>query len=198
MAFLRCKAPIPTRRRPRRSGGTWRLVCGLVLLGELTLPAQTAPAREYQVKAVFLFNFAQFVEWPPAAFAGDTSPIVIGVLGEDPFGAYLDETVRGEKVGNRPIQVQRYRRADEITTCHVLFISRSEESQLGQTLASLKDRNILVVGDSDDFIQRAGMIQLATSQGKIRLRINVNAARTANLTISSKLLRSAEIVTDSK
>src|SRR5216110_957205 len=108
----------------------------LLLIGGGLLGA-AAPVSEYQLKAVFLFNFAQFVEWPPAAFAGDTSPIVIGVLGEDPFGAYLDETVRGEKVGNRPIQVQRYRRADEITTCHVLFISRSEESQLGQTLASL-------------------------------------------------------------
>jgi hypothetical protein len=167
-------------------------------LGELSLSAQAAPSNEYQVKAVFLFNFAQFVEWPPAAFAGDTSPLVIGVLGEDPFGAFLDETVRDEKVGNRPMQVQRYHRVDDITTCHVLFISRSEESRLVQTLASLKGRNILIVGDSEDFIQRAGMIQLATSQGKIRLRINVNAARTANLTISSKLLRSAELVTEPK
>jgi len=169
-----------------------------ISLGELTLSAQTAPAKEYQVKAVFLFNFAQFVEWPPAAFGDDKSPFVIGILGEDPFGAYLDEVVRAERVGNRPMRVQRYQRADEITTCHVLFISRSEESRLGQILASLKDRNILVVGDSDNFIQRAGMIQLATSQGKVHLRINVNAARTANLTISSKLLRSAELVTGSK
>ena len=96
------------------------------------------------------------------------------------------------------MQVHRYHRVDEITTCHVLFISRSEESRLVQTLASLKGRNILIVGDSDDFIQRAGMIQLATSQGKIRLRINVHAARAANLTISSKLLRSAELVAESK
>jgi YfiR/HmsC-like len=209
---------MPTRRRPRMSAGTWCLVCGLLLgacprndnatsvlrvlrglsLGELSLSAQAAPSKEYQVKAVFLFNFAQFVEWPPAAFTGDASPLVIGVLGEDPFGEYLDEVVRAEKVGNRPMRVQRYHRVDEITTCHVLFISRSEESRLVETLASLKGRNILIVGDSDDFIQRAGMIQLATSQGKIRLRINVNAARTANLTISSKLLRSAELVTESK
>jgi hypothetical protein len=179
------------RWRPRTSAGTW---CLLLLLGELSVSAQTAPAKEYQVKAVFLFNFAQFVEWPPAAFAAANSPLVIGVLGEDPFGAYLDETVRAERVANRPMQVQRYQRVDEITTCHVLFISRSEESRLGQTLASLKDRNILIVGDSDDFIQRGGMIQLATSEGKIRLRVNVDAARTANLTISSKLLRSAELV----
>jgi hypothetical protein len=170
-------------------------VCGLLLLGRLDGSAQTEPSREYQVKAVFLFNFAQFVEWPPAAFAGASSPIVIGVLGENPFGAYLDETVREEKVDNRPLEVQRYRRVDEIKTCHVLFISRSEASRLEQILASLKDRSILIVGDGDDFVQRGGMIRLATPQNTIRLIINVEAARAANLTISSKLLRSAEVVT---
>jgi YfiR/HmsC-like len=193
-------ARIATRRRLRTSAGTWCLVCGLLLPaagGDSSVSAQS-PSKEYQVKAVFLFNFAQFVEWPPAAFVGNNAPLVIGVLGEDPFGAYLDETVRAETVANRPLQVQRYHRVDDITTCHVLFISRSEESRLGQTLASLKDRTILIVSDNDDFIQRGGMIQLATAQGKIRLRINVNAARTANLTISSKLLRSAELVTGSK
>jgi hypothetical protein len=170
----------------------------LLFLGEAGLLGQTTPSKEYQVKAVFLFNFAQFVEWPAAAFAGNDAPLVIGVLGEDPFGAYLDETVRAERVANRPMQVQRYRRVDEITTCHVLFISQSEESRLEQALASLKDRTMLIVGDSDDFIQRGGMIQLATSQGRIRLRVNVNAAKAANLTLSSKLLRSAEVVSGSK
>jgi YfiR/HmsC-like len=194
-------ARIATRRNHRTSAVTWCLVCGLLLPaagGDSSLSAQSAPSKEYQVKAVFLFNFAQFVEWPSASFAGDNAPLVIGVLGEDPFGAFLDETVRAEKVGNSPMQVQRYHRIDDVTTCHILFISRSEESRLEQILASLKDRTILVVGDSEDFIQRAGMIQLATSQGKIRLRINVNAATAANLTISSKLLRSAELVTGSK
>src|SRR5437867_1187382 len=95
MAFLRLVAWKPMRGRPRTSARTWCLVCCLVL-GELTLSAQTAPPKEYQVKAVFLFNFAQFVEWPPAAFADDKSPIVIGILGDDPFGAYLDEVVRAE------------------------------------------------------------------------------------------------------
>jgi hypothetical protein len=198
MALLRGTARVATRRRLRTSAGTQCLVCGVLLLGGLGLSAQTAPSKEYQVKAVFLFNFAQFVEWPPAAFADGNSPLVIGVLGDDPFGAYLDETVRAERVANRAMQVQRYHRVDEITTCHVLFISQSEESRLEQTLASLKGRTILIVSDSDDFLQRGGMIQLATSEGKIRLRINVNAARTANLTISSKLLRSAELVPGSK
>ncbi len=162
------------------------------------MSAQTGISREHQVKAVFLFNFAQFVQWPAAAFTGASSPIVIGILGEDPFGAYLDETVREEKVEKRPIAIQRYRRVEEIKTCHMLFISRSETKHLEQILVSLNDRSLLIVGDGDDFVQRGGMIQLALAQGKIRPIINVKAATAANLTISSKLLRSAELVTASR
>ena len=198
MALLTIVARMRTRRRLWTSAGTWCVVCGLLLLGALRVSAQTTPSKEYQIKAVFLFNFAQFVEWPPAAFASANSPIVIGVLGENPFGAYLDETVRDEKVNNRPLEVQRYRRVDEIKTCHVLFISRSEANRLEQILVSLKDRSILIVGDGDDFVQRGGMIRLATAQNKVRLIINVDAAKAANLTISSKLLRAAELMTPSK
>jgi hypothetical protein len=198
MALLRIVARVRAPQGVQASAWTWCVVCGLLLLGGLEVSAQTGPSREYQVKAVFLFNFAQFVEWPPAAFAGANSPLVIGILGEDPFGAYLDETVRDEKVNTRPLEVQRYHRVDEIKTCHVLFISRSEANRLEQILASLKDRSILIVGDDEDFVQRGGMIRLATAQNKIRLIINIEAAKAANLTISSKLLRSADVVTASK
>ena len=167
---------------------------GWLLLSGLDVSAQTAPSPEYQIKAVFLFNFAQFVQWPPSAFSGADTPLVIGVLGVNPFGAYLDDTVRGEKVDNRSLVVEHYHAVDEIKACHVLFISRSEATRLEQILASLKDRSVLVVGDGDDFVQRGGTIRLATHQNKIRLIVNVEAAKLANLTISSKLLRSAELV----
>jgi hypothetical protein len=173
------------------------VVCGWLLFGGPALIAQTVPSKEYQVKAVFLFNFAQFVEWPRAAFADEHAPLVIGVLGENPFGTFLDETVRGEKVRERPLDVQRYRRVDEIKTCHILFISRSETSRLDQILASLKNQSILIVGDSDDFAQRGGMVRLATVASKVRLIINVEAAQAANLTISSKVLQAAELFTRS-
>jgi uncharacterized protein DUF4154 len=169
------------------------VLCALLLFGGLDVFAQASPSKEYQVKAVFLFNFAQFVEWPSAAFGGAERPLVIGILGEDPFGPYLDATVRDETVANRPLEVQRYRRVDEIKTCHILFVSQSETNRLDQILTTLKDRSILIVGDGDDFVQRGGMIRLATSQNKIRLIVNVEAAKAANLTISSKLLRAAEL-----
>jgi hypothetical protein len=160
-----------------------------VFSGTLILPVQSAPAAEYQVKAVFLFNFAQFVEWPASAFAQSQTPLVIGVLGQDPFGSYLDDTVRGEKVNNRPLTVRRYRRLEEIQTCHVLFISGSEAERMDQILASLKYRKIITVADAEGPAGARVMIRFVTQQNKIRLRINPEAARAANLTISSKLLR---------
>jgi hypothetical protein len=152
-----------------------------------------ATSPQYQIKAVFLYNFAQFVDWPAKVFPEPQSPIVIGVLGDDPFGSYLDETVRGEKVSGRSLVVQRFHRIGEIKTCHVLFIIRSESDRLDQELSALKGRTILTVSDIDDFTSRGGMIRLATERGKVRMHIKLDKIRNANLTISSKLLRVAEI-----
>ncbi len=156
--------------------------------------AQAAASPEYQLKAVFLFNFAQFVEWPPSAFPQPDTPLAICVLGEDPFGSYLDETVRGERVGNRALAVRRYRKVEEITACHILFVSRREQGRLDEVLDSLKGRSVLTVSDADRFASRGGMIRFVTENNRIRLRINLEAAKAANLTISSKLLRPAQIV----
>jgi YfiR/HmsC-like len=179
----------------RGLSAAWLVLSALLFSGGLGLSVQAAAPREYQLKAVFLFNFAQFVEWPPQAFADAQTPLVIGVLGRDPFGAYLDEAVRGETVNNRSLVVRRYGRVEDIDTCHILFISRSEGDRLEKILARLRGRNILTVGDAEGFGLHSVMIRLVTVENKIRLRINLEVAQAANLRISSKLLRSAEIVT---
>lgn len=170
------------------------LLLGVMLLaGSPGLASQRAEAPEYQVKAVFLFNFAQFVDWPRAA-SPDSAPLVIGILGDDPFGRVLDGTVRGERLGTRPFAVRRFARVEDIGACDILFISRSEGSRVEPIVATLHDRTILTVSDISGFATRGGMIQFVTDKNRIRLRINVDAARAARLTISSKLLRLAEIV----
>jgi uncharacterized protein DUF4154 len=173
-------------------------LCALLWPAGAAIAAEAPPSKEYQLKAVFLFNFTQFVEWPSKAFPAADSPLVIGILGEDPFGAYLDETVRGEKANSRPLAVQRYRRVEEIMACHVLFIGGSEAGRLDEVLTSLKGRNILTVGDFEGFASRGGMIKFTTEKNKTRLKINLEAAKAANLTISSKLLKPAEIVSSEK
>lgn len=159
-----------------------------------TCVAAQNPAQDYQIKAVFLFNFTQFVEWPARAPADSRRPIVIGILGDDPFGRYLDDTVRGEKVDNRSLTVRRYHRAEEVEGCQVLFISRSEAARMEQILARMNTLGVLTVSDVDDFAQRGGMIRFVTENNRVRLQINTVAAKAAGLIISSKLLRVADVL----
>ena len=176
----------------------WVVVSALLLSGAIEMQAQTKISREYQIKAAFLFNFAQFVTWPPDAFTNAAAPFRIGILGEDPFGAFLDETVRNEKVNGHPLVVQRYRSAKDIKDCQILFVSRSESRRVKRILADLKDRNILTVGDMEDLVESGGIIRFSTEKNKIHFQVNLEAAKNANLTISSKMLRLAEIVTPEK
>jgi hypothetical protein len=166
----------------------------ILTLALLTIDASAAPS-EHRVKAVILFNFSNFVEWPPAAFTGPEAPFVIGVFGRDPFGSELDDVVRGETVNDRQLLVKRVQTLEDATACQILFISRSEQTQLDDVLAALIHSNTLTVSDIDGAAQHGTIIRLVTDKDKIRLRINVEAARAAGLTISSKLLRASEIVT---
>lgn len=175
-----------------------RMALLLFLSLSFALPAERQPVKEYQVKAVFLYNFAQFVEWPEASFPGDSSPLVVGILGTDPFNSYLDEVVRGEKINGRPIKVVRYDSPEAVKDCHVLFISASERERLGSILQGFKDRRILTVGETDLFARNGGMVSFVNRQGRIRFQINLDAVQAAQLTVSSKLLRLAEIVSPGK
>jgi YfiR/HmsC-like len=166
------------------------LACGLF---RHSVNAAVAPTED-QVEAVFVFNFSHFVEWPPEAFDAPSEPFVIGILGEDPFGAHLDDVVRGEQIDGHPLQVQRFRSVTEIKHCQILFIDQSERGRIGQILAALNGRSMLTVSQADGAAERGVMIQFATENSRIRLRINVESARAAGLTISSKLLRPATII----
>jgi hypothetical protein len=174
------------------------LILAVLLSAGTGSPAHWELDREYQVKAVFLFNFAQFVAWPEGSFPEKEAPLVVGILGDDPFNSYLDEVVRGEKVNNHPISVKRYRRIEEIKDCHVLFVSPSESQRMPEILEGLKTRNILTVGESEGFSKQGGMVSFVRQKGKIRLKINLQAVQAADLTVSSKLLRLADIVEPGK
>jgi hypothetical protein len=164
----------------------------VVLLATLTLGA-AAPA-EYQVKAVFLFNFTQFVDWPADTFANADEPFVIGVLGHDPFGSALDDVVRGETVDGRMLVIQRYESVADLKPCQILFIDRSARNEIHKTLEALANRRTLTVTDFEPGTARDTIIRFLSEDKKIRLRINVDSARDAGLTISSKLLRPSQVV----
>jgi hypothetical protein len=173
------------------------LALAALLLAGAAASARAADAKpratEYDLKAAFLFNFAQFVEWPPAAFASSNAPIVIAILGPDPFQGALDKICAGEEIRGRPLQVIRYAKAADVRPAHLLFIPRAMASQFPDAIARVADSPTLTVSDIDKFAERGGMIQLFTDQNQVRLRIDAEAARKANLSISSKLLRLAQL-----
>jgi len=158
--------------------------------------------EEYLLKAAFLYKFALFVEWPPETFVDAKTPITIGIFGSDPFGKRLDEMVQDEVIRNLKLDVERYNNVDEIIKManekhkirHILFVSQSESGKLDRIFASLRGRHILTVGESDRFVRSGGIIRFATEKNKIQLMINLDNAKSEKLTISSKLLRVAELM----
>jgi hypothetical protein len=156
--------------------------------------ADLAPANEFQLKAVFLFNFVQFVQWPSSAFENADSPIVIGILGKDPFEGALDDAVAGELVRGRRILVRRFDRVEDARSAHVLFVSAAERANVDRVIATLRSRPILMVSDITGFARRGGTIAFYFDGSKLKFEINPAEAQRSGLQLSSQLLNLARIV----
>lgn len=157
-------------------------------------------SSEYLIKAGFIYNFAKFVEWPSGAFAEPDSPIVIGVLGTDPFGTILDRIVEDKKIGSRGFVVKRLKWGKDLRDlkeCKILFVSSSEKAHIDDFLQMVKGLPILTVGETPGFAERGGMIRFTLEDNRVRFEVNVEAARQAELSISSRLLTLARIISPS-
>ncbi len=160
----------------------------IALLAALCAPALAIAQNvslEYRVKAAYLLNFTKFVEWPEAALP-EGAPLTICVAGNNPFGAVLEETIRGETVNGRPIAA---RTAGAVQGCHVLFVPHATGS--AAYLRASASLPVLTVGETDDFLGRGGVVKFILEEGRIRFEINQDAAARAQLRISSRLLRLA-------
>jgi hypothetical protein len=162
--------------------------------------AQEPDSSEYLIKAGFIFNFAKFVEWPAAAFAQQESPIVIAVLGAEPFGNIIDRIVEDKKIGTRGFVVKRLKWSKELKDLKdlkdvkILFVSSSEKAHIDEIVQIVKGLPILTVGETPGFAERGGMIRFTLEDNRVRFEINVEAAREADLNISSRLLTLAKII----
>ena len=164
----------------------------LSLLSVTLSTASQAQSNEYQVKAAFLYNFARFVDWPGDAFGGSNAPLIIGVVGDDPFGGALDQAINGKNINGHPLVVRRLKWGQDLRSCQILFISSSERKHLPKIIQSLRGSNVLTVGDMGQFNQQGGIINFILEASKVKFEINSRAADQAHLRISSKLLALAK------
>lgn len=169
-----------------------------VLTVSLILPlsliyAQRGKPTQYDIEAVYLYQFGRFVQWPDgSAVAQDAFPIC--VVGRDPFGHSLDSTISGEKIGNVPLRADRIGDLNDVKHCRILYISASEESNLDALLAKASSSSVLTVSDLPDFESHGGMIQFVVEDNRVRFEINVAVAQKSGLKISSQLLKVAAAV----
>lgn len=170
-------------------------ICGALLI---TPPVFAQTSREYQLKAVFLWRLAQFTTWPADAFEKADSPIVICVLGENPFGGALEAAVRDESAHGRSFAVRYPRALNQIRPCHILYFAEGAGPRQAKEIgAALAGSSILTVRDVNDLANaHQSVIRFETAQNKIKLQVDLKAANAARLVLDPRLLRSAEIIAE--
>lgn len=195
---------------PKCSAEPWRrrvpgLCLELAALALITLsifasatiaPAQSDSPSEYQVKAAFLFNFAKFIDWPPSSYTSPQAPFAVCVLGDDPFGPVLDNTLAGKSLGSHSVIARRIRDIAEARRCQIVFVSSSESRHYGDVVEGVRGAGVLLVGETDGFASAGGAIEFTLESNHVRFAINPDAAQRERLTLSSKLLMLAHIVHD--
>ena len=149
--------------------------------------AADSPTLEYAVKANYLYKFGPFVDWPAEAFPGPAAPFNVCVVGEDPFGAVLDEAVKGQTVQGRPVSVRRLQAVAGETGCQVLYLGRSKTQTTADALKAVRAEPVLTVTD-ERLGGAGGIVHFVLKDGRVRFSLSPAAAQTAGLTLSSKLL----------
>lgn len=179
MAFLACRFVRPV----------W-LIVTLLSISHIALPATS---DEYALKALYIYNFARFTDWPASSFTAADADLDFCILGEDPFGVTINQ-IKGRSIDGHTLNIKRFPRVAVVSACHILFISRSEEPRLDLILEAVSRRPILTISDIDRFSERGGMVTLLTQNQRIRFAINPAVAAQSNIWLSSKLLELANTI----
>jgi len=187
--------------KDRALGDKYKLRAAIAVLASMVLftkpqalSAQVKVTPEYEVKARFLYHFAQFVEWPENVFKDGNSPLVYCTVGQDLFQGALEASFKGKTIGTHSLQVRRFNEVSEAQGCHVMFLGKPTARSIPEELASLKGSPVLTVGETNQFVDEHGMIGFSVEENKIRFEVNLDSAEKAHLKISAKLLALAKRV----
>jgi len=182
------------RRGPGLAAKGARAVLAVLLLSSFTPSGATASVDEDEVKAAFLLNFTRFVDWPESAFAAASSPFVICVLNDSGFARTAAGVIGDRTVGDRPVRVRDTTNAQDANACHILFVPASQGGMHQTVIATLSADSVFTVSDSDGFAEMGGVANFKRAGSKLGLEINRAAAARAQLKVSARLLRIADVV----
>jgi YfiR/HmsC-like len=168
-------------------------------LSPMLMPtAAFAQAKEYKVKAALILNIAKFTEWPDAEMPAG-KPVVVTIIGADPFEGSLDEVLKGKDKDGRSFEVKKIASADaasadDLKNSHIVFMAASQSDKGPAVLEKTKGSAVLVIGDEAGFPKDKGMVALPVKDGKVAIEVNPDRVSGESMKMSSKLLGSATIV----
>src|SRR5277367_5860694 len=187
MRFSQTAESMPCLRTffKKSRGVVWsRAVVLLALAAMLALPAalhaQSAKQREYEIKAAYLYNFIRYIDWPPDTLPPAGGKIVIGIVGDNPFGAAIDP-LNGKQIKGCTLAVKQIVDTKVLEECQILFICASEKLRLQEIFGELKESKALTVGEIDGFASKGGIINFIYERNRVRFEINPDTAKRAGL-----------------
>lgn len=181
-------------RKPRS-----RAMCQLIFLLLSSSVAIEAQMDEYSVKAGYLYNFSKYVAWPEDAFPAPGAPLLICIVGEDPFAGKLDHAVAGRTAGDgRRLQVKRISSTEPeaLRECQMAFVSKSEKRRAEEIIKAIRGAPIFAVADFSSFAEQGGIANLRIEGTKVKVDLNMNAANRGNLKVSGRLQQVANLVNE--
>ncbi len=165
------------------------LTAVLILLFAASLATHGQLQDERTVKAAFVFNLTKYVEWQQP-----NSDLVIGVIGEGPMGETLKTLLEGRSSDNHTLRVLLAPTEAEIASCSMLYFSQSASKKAQLILERMQNKSVLTVGETESFVLNGGIIALIRAGDEVQIHVNLEAARAAHLSISSRLLDLSKIV----
>lgn len=165
------------------------LLC-LICTASLAWGEDSSISKEYQLKAALIYSFTKYIDWPPSRFASPDSPLVIGVIGQNPFGDELEKIVEGRRVNGRGFIVKPIYSSKEIASVHVLFVPAGEEPRVvGDSMDLIQAPGVLTVGETEQFTVLGGIITFVTAGDKVHFEVNRESANRGGVSIGQQLLK---------
>lgn len=170
-----------------------RALCALTIIGAMFCGGAAADdSKIYKVKAAYLYKFLKATTWPDSKHAASDSPLVLAILGKDPFGKLIDTILDGKTIGGRPLEIGRIKKLDGTeTSAHLLFVCESEKGDTADVVSAVAGSNVLTIGDFKGFAKDGGVLDFAEVDGKLRFEYSAKAAKEADLNLNANLVAAA-------
>jgi len=181
-------------RQTRRASIFGIIACWVLLIASPNALSQKDEGAEYPVKLAFLYNFTKFIEWPPKSYPAPSAPLLICIVGHDPFSQVLEAELRTRNVDGHPVEVKTLKPNDKLSLCQIVFVPATEKQHVGRIVSGLRGSSTLTVGETDGFAVQGGIINLTVEANRVHFEVNRLAAERAGLKVSSGLLSIAKIV----